>query len=224
MSIWQSVKRTLGAAALGIAIFTAAPANAALTIDGGTGGDIPGGETNDGLMPLLGVNSLTGFYGAEIKSDGSGGGLKYEFLGYEAAFNNWFQVGGVTVFSNSDQPGGNEWATLAAPFATYIGADVNGTIDFRFVIDADLGTLVVNGFNPDDAGGEAGPNFFAYQLPDGSILLWLDDEGASNDDNHDDMVIRISQISQVPEPGTLGLLALGLLGLGTAAIRRRRTA
>ena len=50
-------------------------------------------------------------------------------------------------------------------------------------------------------------------------LLW-DDSGSDIDDNHDDLIIRLTY--RVPEPATLGLLGLGLLGVG--AIRRKRTA
>jgi len=37
-----------------------------------------------------------------------------------------------------------------------------------------------------------------------SLILWLDDGGADNDDNHDDMAIRIT--ARLPEPSSTALL------------------
>jgi hypothetical protein len=60
----------------------------------------------------------------------------------------------------------------------------------------------------DDRGGTRGPNICGPQQ----------NKACPDDDNHDDMVIRITY---VPEPATIALFGAGLLGLG-AAMRRRR--
>jgi len=47
---------------------------------------------------------------------------------------------------------------------------------------------------------------------DGSLVLWLDDSGAGPDTDYDDMVVRISEISEVLPPALL-LFGSGLLGM-----------
>ena len=55
-------------------------------------------------------------------------------------------------------------------------------------------------------------------------VFW-DDSGAGPDDNHDDMLIKaVFTPRSVPEPATLGLFGLGLLGVWAGARRRRRKA
>jgi hypothetical protein len=69
---------------------------------------------------------------------------------------------------------------------------------------------------------------FGFVAPAGTMVVGFEDlgpattSGLTPDYDYNDVVFSFSNVSTVPEPGTMGLLALGLVGLSGAGIIRRR--
>lgn len=197
----------------------AAPAEASkLNIVGGDLGSIPSGMSNDILGPLGLPNPLQGYFGATIT--GSADSYKYEFLGFEASAQNAFQVDGVTPagFSTEDYASNLE---TGLPLATFMSS----SLDFSFLTSV-TPLVVGDDSNNANVGGLDLPNYFSSFLGSdtmGKVLyLFLDDAGNEDDDNHDDLAIRITAVNAIPVPAPLGLLLASLAGLGVLSTRRRK--
>lgn len=200
-----------------------------------TFGNIPGGVagSNDGLSPLGLSDPLNGWYGAELFLSGGPATITATILGSEAGNNNSFTFGG-----NTYQTGGgtNNWTgdnSAGGGITTWnLGNVGSGSLSFSFGTSG--GLSVANGSNPDNTQPAPNPgiNFFASFVENqnaGSgqgVYLFFDDDGAANDDNHDDLVVRLDitggpgRITVVPLPAG-GLLLISALG-GMAVLRRRR--
>lgn len=191
-------------------------------------GTIPGAVGSNQFIPDLSAGpAIGGYYGAQLYLTGQAD-ITIDWFGGEAGFNNQFRWGGDTLFTH---PSGD--TTGATPDGTVVKNDVaGGLLPFSFFVPS-FGS-VLNGSNPDNSG--TAPNFFVtfYDLqpglshntpggPLGGQFVWIffDDGGGANDDNHDDMGIRLTvtgaEVSAVPEPGTMLLF-----GGGAAALLARR--
>ena len=213
-----------------VVVGLATPARAALVA-----GVIPEGPvgTNQFIPDLTLGPTIGGYYGAQLYLVGGTVDITAEWYGGEAGYNNQFKWGSDTPFSH---PGGDTTGNTVD--GTYVANAVSpGLLPFSF-FTPQTGLTVANGANPDNSG--TGPNFFVtfYDLtpgiantapggPGGGQFVWIffDDGGAANDDNHDDMAIKLTitgdgHFEAVPEPGSMILLGSGLAAL---LARRRRS-
>ena len=142
--------------------------------------------------------------------------LRFEFLGSESGFNDTFTAAGLPAFT--------EFTTFINNFGspTNLGAAA-------FSAGSLAGLLTFTSSGPGAVSG-IGSDGFGIFLSRGQVsgaavstfYLGYDDQLKNIDDNHDDMIIRVSVLPPVPEPATWMTMLLGFAAVGVGMRRRKR--
>ncbi|WP_019531037.1 PEP-CTERM sorting domain-containing protein [Dasania marina] len=193
---------------LGVALVAALSfnANAALMVDGGTD------------MAVVANNDLvTGTYniGGNLKFDDMYSAVKFTYLGKEAAYNNDFNAYGNSLNNIGNSVGDSFTASNVGT----TGA-TDQLMGFNFYSNS-VTAGIANGANQPYNSFQSFAIMLDYTF--GGVfydaVLLFDDSGHGPDDNHDDMVIGVNVY--VPEPGSIALLGLGLVGLGLSRRKQK---
>ena len=229
------------------AIAFAAPAKAFVYLDGGVAGVAPSGSTdkNDLFPGLYGggpypSDTQPGFYFGDLSNTTTPavtlGALKlsstsivtFTYLGKEAGWTNSFQIDTGAGYTPIASTAGKPTGVSITPIGSYTFSA--GVIPFLFLTTAGGTGMAENGGAA--VGGFASQSSIFLTFLDaagkpttassGNVVdVFFDDSGAFNDDNHDDMGIRIT-VTEVPVPAALPIIAAAFAGFGFAGFRSRR--
>jgi len=182
--------------------------------------------SNDFRSVFAGIGVTTYTLGSSLATDAAGS-IAFYYFGKEAGYDN--------IFTATNGSATRTYDSGFSPYQNYFGVnglsfgslDVSaGLLDFKFCAFSapNVGQgCVTNGENDHWYLGDK--QSIAFSVAGNTAWLFWDDSGAGPDDNHDDMLIKaVFTPKAVPEPATLGLLGLGLLGTWFGASRRQRKA
>ena len=172
------------------------------------------------LASQEGVTQYT--LGSSLATD-SAGTVSYFYYGKEAGFDNVFTSGALSYKSDFTP---NTQDYFKKPFSIGSVDVAAGELNFKFCAFSAVNVgqgCVTNSEN--DKLNLGSKQSIAFSVLGNVAWIFWDDSGAGPDDNHDDMLIKaVFTPKSVPEPATLGLLGLGLLGTWVGSKRRRRQA
>ena len=197
----------LGAAALSVG--TAANSSVIITFTGTN--PVPGNNDFQGDLAGVGLTEYTTTGATLTLTEDSV--LTFEFLGSESNFNDTFTAGAVSF---------TEMSNFTPWSVTLLGADL-------FSAGSLAGLLNFSSTGP-GADATVGDDGFGIFLGEGwqsglmtnVFYLGYDDQITNIDDNHDDMIIRVTVSPAVPEPATWAMMLMGFGAAGYAMRRRRR--
>lgn len=172
-----------------------------------------------GTLAGLGITSYT--LGTSLGTAGAGS-VTYYYYGKEAGYRNDFSAEGLSYSTGFNPTYQNRFGNPYEIGTVDVGG---GLLDFGFCAYSGTSSLVGCLSNEENDGrGLYSWQSIAMSIIGNSAWLFWDDSGAGPDDNHDDMIIRavFTPATSVPEPGTLALFGLGLLGIGLARTRRKK--
>jgi hypothetical protein len=185
-----------------------AAANAGMVVSWPSTIAIPSNNDFRGFLNGLGLDVYASD-GASIMLDRAGT-LTFEYLGSESGFRDKFHYGAHTAIeTNNMNTALDPMFSISVPagaFQGYFTSSGRGAAQFHDGVE-EFGIFLSRG---------------AKSGIDTNVLwLGLDDQIVGDDDNHDDFIIKVTFVPDVPEPAMLGLFGLGLAGIGVARRRQR---
>lgn len=197
----------VGAAALAVS----STADASVIITFGGADPISGNNNFIGDLNGLGLTQYT-TTGATLTLD-EASLLTFEVLGSESGYNDTFTAGTLSV---------TEYTSLVNLFATpyLLGAENFGAGSLAGILNFSSSQGVDATVGDDGFGIFLGDNAYSGMLSN-VFYIGYDDQVTGQDDNHDDLILRVTVSPAIPEPATWAMMLLGFGAVGFAMRRRR---